>query len=648
MLEANTVKKFSLILLICFTLIFLHQCASKVYSAELFTDTFTDGYSSSWQVPDGAFSPVASDFGITGSPDTSWSVIHLPLTQNMTYKLMFDLKINEDGTNHTWGAGITNQAGSWKFTGRWHDILQIHDSNSVNSEVQWNHSPGIHRFEILVSPEKDTIFSVTEDGVLLGSIITTAEFNVSAVELSIYGHGVYEMANFSLLSVDIPTQTPTPTPTPTPAYPKKVIIVPGMGGSWNQDAMIGCKLDNYDGPWSDWIIADLNVYESLKNNLAQAGYLPDVMYYDWRQHVNKSAEVLDTYISERVREGEKVDLVGHSLGGLVSTAYLKRTGESNSLEKLVTVGSPHQGSVFAYPAWSGGEMWLDNNWLRIGTTVAQVLCKAQRGWTNRQTIQNVFPSVQNVLPIFDYLTNTDGTTIPVSTMNAQNNWLPSRLIAPFYGVDVATFAGSGYETLKSIEVTTANRLNRFFGNWRDGQPTGNTIYDNGDGTVLTKSSFLPGTHQHTMPLEHTKLVTDQQGIDSIINFLNGTAIVSPLLSMTHAPQTKPITTAEQISALVIVVDGAHATLTDKNDNTYKDSEGQITILNPHDGEYTLRIEREKRKWWKSKYSVYVIQMYEDGTHSWKEYKNSHGWRTKYFKIRFGKKHRNHMLYDYKN
>jgi len=43
---------------------------------------------------------------------------------------------------------------------------------------------------------------------------------------------------------------------------------------------------------------------------------------------------------------EKVMLVGHSMGGLVSRAYLRRYGEAR-VARLVTLGTPHRGSVMA-------------------------------------------------------------------------------------------------------------------------------------------------------------------------------------------------------------------------------------------------------------------------------------------------------------
>ncbi len=57
-------------------------------------------------------------------------------------------------------------------------------------------------------------------------------------------------------------------------------------------------------------------------------------------------------VSQRIEEvcaatgAERVLLVGHSMGGLVSRAYLRRHGAAR-VAKLITLGSPHRGSMLA-------------------------------------------------------------------------------------------------------------------------------------------------------------------------------------------------------------------------------------------------------------------------------------------------------------
>lgn len=61
----------------------------------------------------------------------------------------------------------------------------------------------------------------------------------------------------------------------------------------------------------------------------------------------------------------QVILVGHSMGGLIARAYLRRFGASQ-VAAVVTLGSPHYGSRLARLAWgrSGRQMVIGNPWLR--------------------------------------------------------------------------------------------------------------------------------------------------------------------------------------------------------------------------------------------------------------------------------------------
>jgi pimeloyl-ACP methyl ester carboxylesterase len=78
--------------------------------------------------------------------------------------------------------------------------------------------------------------------------------------------------------------------------------------------------------------------------------------------------------------GRRVALVGHSMGGLIARAYLRRQG-GDRVACLVTIGSPHHGSAlapFGYgenaremrrtAAWLGGLAAFDEGRLQVPTT----------------------------------------------------------------------------------------------------------------------------------------------------------------------------------------------------------------------------------------------------------------------------------------
>jgi triacylglycerol esterase/lipase EstA (alpha/beta hydrolase family) len=63
-------------------------------------------------------------------------------------------------------------------------------------------------------------------------------------------------------------------------------------------------------------------------------------------------------------------MVAHSMGGLVARAYLRRYGGAK-VRRLITVGTPHQGSMLAYlfPGISLSQLRPRNEWLsELGTS----------------------------------------------------------------------------------------------------------------------------------------------------------------------------------------------------------------------------------------------------------------------------------------
>lgn len=86
-----------------------------------------------------------------------------------------------------------------------------------------------------------------------------------------------------------------------------------------------------------------------------AGYLSssfDVHCLDLKP--NNGAEPLDflaCQIGDYANEyfaGQKFDLVGYSMGGLVARWYVQRLGGMQFVRKLITIGSPHNGTITAF------------------------------------------------------------------------------------------------------------------------------------------------------------------------------------------------------------------------------------------------------------------------------------------------------------
>ena len=80
--------------------------------------------------------------------------------------------------------------------------------------------------------------------------------------------------------------------------------------------------------------------------------------YDWRMDIRATATKLGKFVDEIIArtkllkhyaraEDLEVDLVGHSMGGLIITEYLAQRRRSARVGKVVTIGTPYLGSIEA-------------------------------------------------------------------------------------------------------------------------------------------------------------------------------------------------------------------------------------------------------------------------------------------------------------
>lgn len=72
-----------------------------------------------------------------------------------------------------------------------------------------------------------------------------------------------------------------------------------------------------------------------------------------RAPLSELAQQLDSYIRGTFA-GESIDLIGFSMGGLVSRYYVQRLGGMERVRRLVTIGTPHNGTWSAYVLDSPG------------------------------------------------------------------------------------------------------------------------------------------------------------------------------------------------------------------------------------------------------------------------------------------------------
>lgn len=385
--------------------------------------------------------------------------------------------------------------------------------------------------------------------------------------------------------------TPTPTPTPTPMSP--VVVIPGMFASWNKDALLhNDKVD--DAAWK--LPKFIHEYDGLTQTLKNLGFAEGsglfVFTYDWRKKLTDLADSLNTYIIAKIPAEKKVNLVGHSLGGLVGRIYAQKYGTTR-IDKLITVGTPHQGVPQAYKAFAGGDIFRDNNLEWLAMKLIFVLNR-NSGQTDRSVVADRLPVTQDLLPIYNFLQKIDGTFIDAATMMYKNDTLLTykNSFSSIFPLFQSITGQKGATPLGyTINPASSNDLSKNI--YPDGRPISDTTAA-GDFTVVAQSAAAD-VDVKTLAAEHGELVYTNDNIKEILNSL--------ALSYTDANITAGRATKLFPDLIITVRSPATITL-EKNGKMYTEDDGIIFVENADYGTYQLNVKGTA----KGKYTVTVGQI----------------------------------------
>lgn len=98
-------------------------------------------------------------------------------------------------------------------------------------------------------------------------------------------------------------------------------------------------------------IDNRSVFVLLRRSLRQHGWsqVSSLNYSPLTGDLRTAAAVLGAHIEEVCgrTDQERIDIVGHSLGGLIARYYVQRLGGDTRVRTLVTLGTPHRGTTVA-------------------------------------------------------------------------------------------------------------------------------------------------------------------------------------------------------------------------------------------------------------------------------------------------------------
>ena len=458
-------------------------------------------------------------------------------------------------------------------------------------------------------------------------------------------------------------------PPPSPKTP--LILIPGIGGSelkveedtiWNKDdghggiynkaytkdevvwmnepeARAAGEDDYFDilRMKTDGVNPEANL--SLTNNLLARAYQNAIDFfifngytlnqdffvfpYDWRKDIALTASSLDTKINQiKSQTGSaKVDVVAHSMGGLVARNYIADATRAQNVRKLFTLGTPHLGApqflkairdgiCLKYPV---GDYCLSLAPSELKDVLQNMisgfeLAPTQTYFTFFTGENSKYPypyrtelGALNYLQIKDYLTSK-GHQTSLFTPSEQFHNLDTSLVNT-NGVDVNIIVGSGRPTIgQIIEVKTISLLG-IEGIKRD------IVSINGDETVPLYSASLNDPSRNISLLgaakvfytnqEHSNLVSSGPALELIKNSLNSNSELPSGVSTTPFPVNNGLLFSAHSPVNIHVYDsnGNHTGPTPNGDSetnipssSYDTLGDAKFIYLPDDGIYNIKFE----------------------------------------------------------
>lgn len=554
-----------------------------------------DGTEANWRFENGMYGISiinrGDQFNETVPADSEWN--------NSWRDYIFEVDFKR-----VWGAD-TNLVFRYVDHNKWYGIHGIHDELKIHLQkvgwVPWTNTPQARTFfylrnvwyKIRVEVQNGNI-KISIKNKETGEDTLLWDFYDSAV-ISSYGKPGLQASTGTVTNSEVWFDNVKVTAIEEEKEP--LILLPGLGGSWNHEEIFA----GIDRPQSAWYKTPfIENYNGLIQTLQNAGYILNedlfIFYYDWLQPIAQSATDLKNYIDNVVDPplGTKVDLIGHSLGGLVGRTYIQNNPGSHQVDQLITLGSPHKGVPQVYKAWEGADLnELLGNKERIG---AGILLRLHGfGYSNLvQAIQNLVPSLGNLLFIDDYLKWNNGAIKPEPSMSQQNTWLKGLGTSSELLGLTDTVVGTAGDTPRWLKIIPRSHSDEELGQWEDGKPIGEESAI-GDRTILEESAKLEEANIVILDgLDHSELVQSVAGIVKILELLgvsDGVEIVEqptipfePALVFTIAsPVTLRVT--DPLGRPI----GAGIDLTEIPDATFSAQEKIIIIPHAINGKYKVEV-----------------------------------------------------------
>ncbi len=272
-----------------------------------------------------------------------------------------------------------------------------------------------------------------------------------------------------------------------------LIFIPGLFGSMGNDVIRGT------GEFSFGLAS--KIYVPFIKTLLSMGYIENqslfIAFYDWKNTCEFSSEkylIPTIEKAKRISSSKKVNLICHSMGGLVARAYIQGKRYRNDVDKIIMIGTPNSGVVKSYYFWGGGKIPyfdLEENLLYKGFKAGLgIYFKIFKKMDYVNLLRETFPGVRDLLPSNEYgnylilKSQEKDEFIPVRNMNSQNVFLNDLSKERLKNFETYLISGIGKRTSKYLTV----EYDKYKNEWTDGKPEFALVTNLGDGTVTLNSS----------------------------------------------------------------------------------------------------------------------------------------------------------------
>jgi len=388
----------------------------------------------------------------------------------------------------------------------------------------------------------------------------------------------------------------------TPSYP--IIVIPGMFASWNGDALLHNSQVSFDS-WK--MNSSVSEYSSLLQTLQNKGKVLDtdvfLFPYDWRKSITKSAQDLDSYISQKIWSSNKyqpVQLIGHSLGGVVGRTFVDMNPDK-PIKQLVTAGSPHLGAVQSYKPLMAGEIDRENTLIWLAEKLILNLNKTLVE-SDKSTVLRMLPVLSDLVPSFPFLKDESGQAV---TSSVQNSLLTSYPIQTIPLIPQFFIGSDAYQMNAGYVLGNRTPTDVLFDVYADGHPI-SSWKDKGDETTIFKSSLNQASP--ILQANHGEIIYGKEAIKTILSKLNIPAQDSDI------PEGK----ATSIFPAIFSFIQSPATITiDHAGTSYPEIDGKIHIQQAENGTYDLTVTGQSQ----GEYTV-SIWLIGSGDDKWIQFKKN--------------------------